>query len=687
MRSFLKPIFKRTSILSGFSLALAICLHPCNALALSDCDDKVFTNLSANRGTTIAQLLEQLSARCSFSIAIKDDMAENIVANKGLNTINLKDFTLQDVFDFLLTENKLDYEYQNGVLRISSYSTKTFKVDYITAIRSAETTFLLGNGGGSATATTTTTSGQAGIPNSSSSVGSTFKANDSESKFWDSIKNDLMAILKPDFATMEKATEWKSEAQNKAGGSSAREYTSTEKKSESIQVKSNELIINPQAGLITVTANKAKLKEVEEYINTVLDRLHRQVLIDVQILEVTMSNGQTTGIDWNQIYNLQNMNLTYGLNLGKTNSSGGTTQNTSGNTNTNTNTSGNTVNNTSGNTVNNNTTNTSSQATAYNDTTTTTTTPAVNTNNSTITNTSTTDSSGNTTSTSTTTNTIVNNPQTTTTSQVVTNTPRNDTTSITTNNTSGNTVNNTSENTLVSNIDKSITSGSTFTGNLADNFTRSGTVSLSGGIQIKDIIKFLKTQGTVRSVSNPKILTLNNQPALITSGDVIFYPKVSGGTSATATTGATNPSVETVSLPVGVTLDITPEIMDETHVLLKINPTSSSCKVNGCPLQQVLVGGVLYNIAPNIAQKQLSSVVKAKDGDRIILGGLIQEVSNGNTTKVPGVGDVPGLGYLFKQDVDAKELKEMVIIITPHIVKKEKTLSLKELGYKSELDK
>jgi general secretion pathway protein D len=679
MRSFLRPILKGKTVLSGVSLVLAMYLYPSQAFAMSECDDKVFSNLSANRGTTIAQLLEQLSSRCSFSIAIKDNGAENIVATKGLNTINLKDFTLQDVFDFLLTENKLDYEYQNGVLRISSYTTKTFKVDYITAVRSAETTFLLGNGGGSATTTSTTTSGQQGIPNSSSSVGSTFKANDSDSKFWDSIKNDLSAILKPDFATLENAVEWRTDAQNiqnKGGMTTDKETASTQKRSESTQLKSNDLIINPQAGLITITANKAKLKEVEKYINAVIDRLHKQVLIDVQILEVTMTNGQTTGIDWNQIYNLQNMNIQYGVNLGKTNNSGGSTANSSGNTNTNT--TDNTTTNSTGNTVNNQSGNTSSLGTAYNDTTTTTTTPAVNTSNTTST---TTTPPG----TTTTTTTTVNNPATITTAGVVTNTPRNDTTAITTNNTSGNTVNN--NNTLTSAINNSISKGSTFTGNLADTFSRTGTLSLSGGVQIQDIIKFLKTQGTVRSVSNPKILTLNNQPALITSGDVIFYPKVSGGTSSTATTGATNPSVETVSLPVGVTLDITPEIMDESSVLLKINPTSSSCKLNGCPLQQVLVGGVIYNIAPNLAQKQLSSVVKASDGDRIILGGLIQETSNGNTTKIPGVGDIPLAGYLFKQDVDAKELKEMVIIITPHIIKKEKTLSLKELGYKSDFDK
>ena len=319
-------------------------------------------------------------------------------------------------------------------------------------------------------------------------------------------------------------------------------------KTASTQLAKSNVIINPLAGLITVTATKQKLKEVESYIGATMERLHRQVLIDVQILEVTMSGGQTTGIDWTQIYNLQNINLRYGSNLDKVNSSD-------------------------------------------------------------------------------------------------------------------------------------------LTGVIADSFSRVGSIAISGGIDIKDIIKFLKTQGNVKSISNPKLLTLNNQPALITSGDVVYYPKVSGGTTATATSGSTNPSVEAIKLPIGVILDITPEIMDETNVLLKINPTSNSCKIKDCPLQQVIVGNSVYSMPPNTVEKQISSVIKAADGDRVILGGLIQEISNANTTKLPLAGDIPLLGYLFKQDIDAKELKEMVIIITPHIVKKEKTLSLKELGYTSDFDK
>lgn len=74
---------------------------------------------------------------------------------------------------------------------------------------------------------------------------------------------------------------------------------------ETASLKRNDLIINPQAGLITVTKDAQTVKKVEEYINTVMDRIHKQVLIDVQLLSVSLSTSKTTGIDWSQIYNLQ----------------------------------------------------------------------------------------------------------------------------------------------------------------------------------------------------------------------------------------------------------------------------------------------------------------------------------------------------------------------------------------------
>ncbi len=532
-KSFSKAFIATMAVASIYSSAYA-----------NGCDDKVFSNLSASKGTTISQMLEQLSSRCSFSIAVKDSIADAML-EKELNTINLKDFTLKDVFDFMLTENNLDYEYANGILKVSSFSTKTFKVDYIGTSRSAITTFSP-NGGASQSSSSAST--QSWLP-STSSGGSTFESNDGKIEFWAKLRDDIDSILRPHSSSNQYI--YKREYKDDSAASGKGEASSTQVS----KTTKNDIIVNSQAGLITVTATKQQLIEIQKYIDTVLERLHRQVFIDVQILSVTLNKTNTTGIDWSKLYSAVNgLNIKYG---------------------------------------------------SY---------------------------------------TAINKPTIDTSSGVIT----------------------------------------SFTGDgggIAQYFR------VSGGVDLTDFVKFLKTQGDVKTVSNPKVMTLSSQPALIMSADVIFYPKVSGGTSATATTGATNPSVETIPLNVGVTLDITPEIMDDTNILLKINPTSSNCITTNCPLQTVKVASVDYNIAPNIAQKQLSSVVKVADGERIILGGLIKDATGTDTKKVPILGDIPVLGYLFKQEVDSKVMEEMVIVITPHIVKKEKPLTLKELGYKSDIDK
>jgi general secretion pathway protein D len=85
---------------------------------------------------------------------------------------------------------------------------------------------------------------------------------------------------------------------------------------------------------------------------------------------------------------------------------------------------------------------------------------------------------------------------------------------------------------------------------------------------------------------------------------------------------------------------------------------------------------------PDLSRRQLSSVISVQDGNRVILGGLINSKNVNNTNKLPLLGDIPLLGYLFKREGITKQTEEIVIIIEPHIVKKENDrLTLGDLGY------
>ncbi|MCD6190253.1 MAG: hypothetical protein J7K14_01780, partial [Sulfurimonas sp.] len=85
---------------------------------------------------------------------------------------------------------------------------------------------------------------------------------------------------------------------------------------------------------------------------------------------------------------------------------------------------------------------------------------------------------------------------------------------------------------------------------------------------------------------------------------------------------------------------------------------------------------------PDLNRRQLSSVVTVKDGNRIILGGLINTKNTNKSNKVPILGDIPIISYLFKYEEKVKVVQELVIIIEPHIIDKEvDSISLSDLGY------
>ena len=115
-------------------------------------------------------------------------------------------------------------------------------------------------------------------------------------------------------------------------------------------------------------------------------------------------------------------------------------------------------------------------------------------------------------------------------------------------------------------------------------------------------------------------------------------------------------------------------------ITLKINPSVSDTVV---PVTGE--DGAERTIPPDLIRRQIASVIKVKDGEHAILGGLISTQTGFKDNHVPVLGDIPGLGTLFKRQEKINKVEELVFIITPHIVKNSKSVSLKDLGY-SKLD-
>jgi MSHA biogenesis protein MshL len=162
------------------------------------------------------------------------------------------------------------------------------------------------------------------------------------------------------------------------------------------------------------------------------------------------------------------------------------------------------------------------------------------------------------------------------------------------------------------------------------------------------------------------VSTLHNQKAIIKAGTDEFF--VTGVHSDTTTGTATTTTVEYELTPFfsGVALDVTPQISEEGRVLLHIHPTISDVTDQRKTLS---VRGTVDVLPLALSQvRESDTIVKAMSGQVIVIGGLMRETRKRNQYKTPILGDVPGLGRLFRSDQDQTRTTELVILLRPLVV-------------------
>lgn len=184
---------------------------------------------------------------------------------------------------------------------------------------------------------------------------------------------------------------------------------------------------------------------------------------------------------------------------------------------------------------------------------------------------------------------------------------------------------------------------------------------------MQGLFDFLKKYGDVKILSNPKILTLNNQPAIINVGNQLSYRYETSGT--TNIQGGSTVGTVTYSIGqsfIGITLYVIPEITDSNDIIMKINPVTSELIQNN---QAKDPNTNMRVLPPDIKIKQLTSIVKVKDGQKILIGGLISKNYSNEHNKVPVVGDIPIVGTLFHSKRKTTQKSELFILIVPKIIK------------------
>ncbi len=480
-------------------------------LFAADCDTKLFSLKSYNENGAalrIKDVLLDLSNQCDITIVFEDKVAKQKIY-KSLDFVNIKNYTLEEMLDLLLGENNLFYSYdpQKRLLKISYYKTKNFIIDYLnlsSMVSESKKSVSLG------TQTLSTQGGYGGVGGAGSGTGGVGESGEeyggqstdyttittkSEFTFWQNLERQLNALL--------------------LGVSGKKDFT---------------IFINKDASLITVTGTKKELEKAEAFIHRLTERMHKQVLIEAKLIEVSYNDSQTLGIDWSK----------FSINL-------------------------------------------SGSREGY----------------------------------------------------------------------------------------KTRVDGVTV------NRLSSPNYFIGYNFNVQGLFDFLKKYGDVKVLSNPKVLTLNNQPAIINVGDQIAYRYQTGAITYTTTGNPTASSTYAIgSTFIGITLYVIPEITENNEIIMKINPVTSELLRD----QNATVSNLDRSLPPDVKIKQITSIVKVKDGQKVLIGGLISKNYSNVNNKVPILGDVPVIGRLFHSTKKDLKRSELFILIMPKIVKENAMPTIDDLA-------
>ncbi len=195
----------------------------------------------------------------------------------------------------------------------------------------------------------------------------------------------------------------------------------------------------------------------------------------------------------------------------------------------------------------------------------------------------------------------------------------------------------------------------------------------SATFSINGLLNFLSTNGNVNSISNPKIMTLNDQKAIISVGSTIYYKYASSVVSNPNTPPATQYTIG--SKFVGIVLDITPQISDSGNIVLSIQPTISAFR------NLTQLNNANRNMPPDTKDNTMLSIVRLKNNQTLVLGGLITTDRQFEVNGVPVLKEIPLIKYLFSSKSEITSKKELVFVITPHIINLHKQTTLRDLGF------
>ena len=184
------------------------------------------------------------------------------------------------------------------------------------------------------------------------------------------------------------------------------------------------------------------------------------------------------------------------------------------------------------------------------------------------------------------------------------------------------------------------------------------------------LLTALKTQGEVKTLSNPRINVMNGQTALLTVGrNTNYIAKVTTTTTTSAGSAPTiSYSVETGNVLSGIMLGLAPFINNRGEISMTISPIISDLvkledkNIGTNPDNQITIS------IPTVDLRELSTTIKVRNGEMIVIGGLISNKQDHKDEKVPVLGEIPWLGGLFTRKDNSDTRTELVVVLQPYLI-------------------
>jgi MSHA biogenesis protein MshL len=185
-----------------------------------------------------------------------------------------------------------------------------------------------------------------------------------------------------------------------------------------------------------------------------------------------------------------------------------------------------------------------------------------------------------------------------------------------------------------------------------------------GGINV--VLRALEQQGEVSVLSSPRVSVLNNQRATfnVTTDEVFFAVTRQPIFGPTGGTIGFNTQIEPQQVAVGITLDVQPQISADNVITMSVRPVITDV----VRVDSVRLEDGTQATAPIIDRRETDTMVRARGGETIIIGGLMQTRTEDEQTGIPGLRSIPFLGQLFGGTRQRTQKRELIIFITPRVV-------------------